>query len=90
MPILWLADGEKRILLSLHGVRQHKWLFLGEARSQTGWLPRFRDLWNSLRYWQSHGQGRGTRRSYSPHPADRVPVPALFATGFPSPKQQIN
>jgi len=31
MPILRLTDGEKRILLSLHGVRQHEWLFLGEA-----------------------------------------------------------
>ena len=31
MPILRLIDGEKPSLLSLHGVRQHKRLFLGEA-----------------------------------------------------------
>ena len=36
-------------------------------------------LWNSPPYRQSHGQGLDTRRSYSPHPADRVSVPALFS-----------
>lgn len=31
MPILRLTDGEKRILLSLHGMWQHERLLLGEA-----------------------------------------------------------
>ncbi len=39
-------------------------------------------LWNSPPYRQSHGQGLGTPRSYSPHPTDRVPVPALFSPDF--------
>jgi len=28
MPNLRLTDGEKRLMLSLHGVRQHEWLLL--------------------------------------------------------------
>lgn len=28
MPVLRVVDGEKRILLSLHGVRQHEWLLI--------------------------------------------------------------
>ena len=33
MPILRLSDGEKLILLSLFGVRQHEWLLVAQARS---------------------------------------------------------
>ena len=55
MPILRLADGQKRLLLSLHGVRQHKWLFVGNVALSRGDDDRIQDLWNSLRDWQSHG-----------------------------------
>jgi hypothetical protein len=58
---------------------QYKRLLLGQARWQT-----FRDLWNSLRYWQSHGLGPGTRRSYSPHPGIECPS-RLSIQGKPEP-----
>lgn len=58
MPILRLTDGQKRLLLSLHGVWQHEWLLVAQAiclnNKQEG-FSRLKDLRNSLRYWQSHG-----------------------------------
>jgi len=44
MPILRLADGQKRLLLSLHGVRQHKWLFLGNVALSRGDDDRSRSM----------------------------------------------
>jgi len=44
MPILRLIDGEKRSLLSLHGVRQHKRLFWGSAGGQNDDDDGFPDL----------------------------------------------
>src|SRR5579864_1927284 len=89
MPILRLTDGQKRLLLSLHGVRRHKRLLLEEARWQTGWLPTFTDLWNSLRYWQSHGQGLGTHRSYSPHPPIECPSRRFSLPDFQVPNSKL-
>src|ERR1700747_751223 len=90
MPILRLTDGQKRLLLSLHGVRRHKRLLLEEARWQAGWPRR---LLGSVELSAILAEPRtGTGHSSilrTPSP-DRVPVPALFATGFPCSKQQIS
>lgn len=54
MQILRLADGEERVVLSLHGVWQHKWLLVmrgGKTPSRNG-----RYLWKPLRF------GRATDR----------------------------
>jgi hypothetical protein len=75
MPVLRLTDGQKRLLLSLPGVWQHKWLFVREHAlpQQQDAFRDFRDLWNSLRHWQSHGEGRARPTSYSPIPAVECP-----------------
>ena len=84
MPILRLTDGQKWFLLSLPGVRRHEWLLVGEARSQTGWRPRFRDLWNSRDIGRAMDRDWALIDLLTPIP-DRVPVPALFSPDFQNP-----
>ena len=44
MPVLRLVDGEKRFLLSLHGMWQYEWMLVKEATG--GWHGEKREQGN--------------------------------------------